>query len=753
MDEDCGAAEDFDCPSLLCDELDLETKNDQGRRREEQEEVFNEREDGERGEEEGEKESEVSGKETMVTEREEEEAKPESRLDVEEEQEVQMEDKEPVKETMADEPHSKVTKRVEEPRKGRRRRGRKPSERGRRRGVKAGSEKPEQQQQQMQEVDVMNPEEPLILSEPPFGLMNGEDLSDPVYVGCVGPGAYGPLLCPSQPPIPIQPAPPQPHGTKRPHSPPPPHSLPQPAPGPREMEITQVYSTRRSIRYSSRGRGRGLAFPLLPGMESVDSCLLPPAPRKKARTLYSTDQLEHLEALFQEDHYPDAEKRKAIAASVGVTPQRIMVWFQNRRAKWRKVERSMAAKAEHGQSRCSSSSSPPHLQINPLLPTLAANSKGAPCFSTNLPAKLPPLALAAPAFPTLSNQTPPSYNNLLATLSSPSQSRGKEGGQHQLSSQGGLTEYHPRPMHSPPPLRRASLPLFTAPYGASNPSAPLLSTPAAAAPLFLDALEGGSTLTHRDTQPLQTDTSPLFDFGEKLDYLTSSQQNNTYQLQTSYSTNQPQLQTTASLTRMAYLTPSPYLTNPSDSNPTSYLTFGPGGNSTGVVTYSGVGHQWSRSQNAGQILVQSTGPHGGITAYQSYPWGNMYNQQTMHQRAQCPPTYPVGMGAARDHQSASSTLPPPTFFPRGDHGLSRSTHSHTQATTSSGATVLPPVSTLRHPHLRAESPPAKVASLLPCQVSPASPDRFPVPPCVKIEYDSPREIHSHFHCDFSSIHF
>lgn len=38
-----------------------------------------------------------------------------------------------------------------------------------------------------------------------------------------------------------------------------------------------------------------------------------------------SDQLEHLEALFQEDHYPDAEKRKIIAASVGVTPQRIMV--------------------------------------------------------------------------------------------------------------------------------------------------------------------------------------------------------------------------------------------------------------------------------------------------------------------------------------------------------------------------------------------------------------------------------------------
>ncbi|NXT64696.1 NOBOX protein, partial [Chaetops frenatus] len=62
--------------------------------------------------------------------------------------------------------------------------------------------------------------------------------------------------------------------------------------------------------------------------------------RKKPRTSYSAEQLEQLEKMFQEDHYPDNERRREIAAMVGVTPQRILVWFQNRRAKWRKLQKS-----------------------------------------------------------------------------------------------------------------------------------------------------------------------------------------------------------------------------------------------------------------------------------------------------------------------------------------------------------------------------------------------------------------------------
>lgn len=252
-----------DCPSLLCEELDLETKHDQGRRRREgEEEVFNQGEDEEPGEEaereekegeEEEKKSKVSERELMATEGEEKgQVKPESRLEVEEEQEVQMEDNEfeNNKEKIANKQQSKETKSLEEKdeqKKSRKRRGKKQSERVKnRRGVKDVSERTEDEQQyQMQEVSVMSSEESSTLSEPPFGLMNSNDLSDPIYLGCGGTGMYCPpvpipLLYSSQPPIPIQPAPPQPHGTKRPHSPLLPHSLPQQAPQPLEVRVDFV---------------------------------------------------------------------------------------------------------------------------------------------------------------------------------------------------------------------------------------------------------------------------------------------------------------------------------------------------------------------------------------------------------------------------------------------------------------------------------------------------------------------------------
>lgn len=54
------------------------------------------------------------------------------------------------------------------------------------------------------------------------------------------------------------------------------------------------------------------------------------------RTMFSNYQLTMLETTFQQSPYPDAYTRKALASRLGLEEIRVQVWFQNRRAKWRR---------------------------------------------------------------------------------------------------------------------------------------------------------------------------------------------------------------------------------------------------------------------------------------------------------------------------------------------------------------------------------------------------------------------------------